>query len=251
MLLPKLTPNQKIPNLETHTIKNPNFKDYGEIFIADLSIERIIEAYSKGVFPYGSSNDLDYLEDFTDEIKNSTLWCYPEQRYILDPTEFIDKVNKSRNFRKSINKFECKVNTDFEQIIRGCMNMTRTEGEGTWMSEEFINNYLELNKLGYAYSIGAYKENKLCGGTIGIGIGNLYTGDTMFRNTQQYGEKFTQNASKAALTHLAKLLSPVNGIIDCQYHTPFFEKLGGKSIQNNEFQKLVQQNILGTIFNKK
>ena len=122
--------------------------------------------------------------------------------------------------------------------------------DGGWMSSEFVDRYLVLHVLGYAHSVGAYKEDKLCGGLFGIGNGNFYTGDSMFRNISEHGEKFTQNASKASLVGLSRLLSKENGLIDCQYHSDLFESLGGKLIHHSEFQKLVQKNITGSVFSQ-
>ncbi|AGK98570.1 leucyl/phenylalanyl-tRNA--protein transferase [Clostridium pasteurianum] len=197
----------------------------------DLSPERLLLAYSNGIFPWFSEDE-------------PILWWSPDPRFILYPKD----VKISHSMKKIIKKNIYKITFDtcFREVIYNCGN-TRKES-GTWITNEMIEAYCKLHELGFAHSVEAWHENKLVGGLYGIIIGKCFFGESMFSTMS--------NSSKAAFITLCKLLEEKNFIvIDCQVYTQHLESLGAVNIPRNEFLELVQKGIsmypLKLSFNKK
>ncbi|TYK64543.1 leucyl/phenylalanyl-tRNA--protein transferase [Colwellia echini] len=194
----------------------------------DLSPERLLTAYSQGVFPWYSAGD-------------PLMWWSPDPRAIIN----IEQLRINRTLRKAINKspFEVTLNQDFKQVIQLCANAPFREGE-TWILDEMQTAYLTLHQLGYAHSIEIWqtlpdkideqrKQTRvLLGGLYGVAIDGFFSGESMFYQQP--------NASKFALVALSKLLSSINiKFIDCQLLNPFLEDMGAIEISRDAF--LVQQ----------
>lgn len=187
----------------------------------DFHPQRLINAYENGLFPW-----------FIDEY-NHIHWFSPNERMVLYPNEF--KISKS--LKKSIkNKgFVIKSNENFEEIIKNCSNIKRKHEDDTWISEEFIQAYTNLFKLGYAFSIECYLEDELVGGLYGVLIDDVFCGESMFAKVP--------DASKVAFYHLCKQAKE-NGIklIDCQVHNDHLASLGAKEISREEYFKILIKN---------
>lgn len=185
----------------------------------DFHPQRLINAYENGLFPW-----------FIDEY-NHIHWFSPNERMVLYPNEF--KISKS--LKKSIkNKgFVIKSNENFEEIIKNCSNIKRKHEDDTWISEEFIQAYTNLFKLGYAFSIECYLEDELVGGLYGIMIGNVFCGESMFAKES--------NASKVAFYHLCNQARKNDiKLIDCQVHNDHLESLGASEISREEYFKILE-----------
>lgn len=185
----------------------------------DLSPERLLLAYSNGIFPWFSEDE-------------PILWWSPDPRFILYPKD----VKISHSMKKIIKKNIYKITFDtcFREVIYNCGN-TRKES-GTWITNEMIEAYCKLHELGFAHSVEAWHENKLVGGLYGIIIGKCFFGESMFSTMS--------NSSKAAFIALCKLLEEKNFIvIDCQVYTQHLESLGAVNIPRNEFLELVKKGI--------
>ena len=180
----------------------------------DLSCERLLYAYSLGIFPWYSEDD-------------PILWWSPDPRCVLIPDEF----KPSRSLSKAIKNSGYRVTSDqcFEDVITECA-APRLKQDGTWINTHIIESYSNLHKLGYAHSVECWDENELIGGLYGIAIGRAFFGESMFSKKS--------NSSKIAFAFLCKKLSDWGfEIIDCQVHNAHLESLGAIEIPRAEFLK--------------
>ena len=179
----------------------------------DLSSERMLLAYSRGIFPWYSKDD-------------PVLWWSPDPRSVLLPNEF----HLSKSLRKSLKNKNYTVfcNTEFEAVMRACA-APRKDGAGTWISEEMIAAYTKLHQLGFAHSIEIFFDDDLVGGLYGVKLGRVFFGESMFSRAT--------DASKTALTALAWLARQgVFDIIDCQMESTHLTTLGATSISRRTFE---------------
>lgn len=186
----------------------------------DLSINRLLLAYSNGIFPW-------YNED------DPILWWFPHPRFVIFPEDI--KISKS--MKKILKKDLFKVTYDkcFKDVITLC-GETRRYNEGTWITDEMLKAYCELHKRGYAHSVEVWNEDKLVGGLYGVSIGKCFFGESMFSNMS--------NASKVALISLAEDLKKKEfAFIDCQMYTKHLESMGAVHIEKEEFWKLLKENV--------
>lgn len=179
----------------------------------DLSSERLLHAYANGIFPWFDTNE-------------PILWWSPDPRFVLFPEDL--KVSKSMKQILRSDKFKVTVNKDFEAVIKNCAK-TKREGQiGTWITDEMVEAYIKLYKLGYAKSIEVWQNDDLVGGLYGLDLGNkVFCGESMFATVS--------NASKAGFITFVQ--NSDYKLIDCQLHTKHLESLGGKHISRPDFIK--------------
>lgn len=178
----------------------------------DLSAERLILAYRRGIFPW-----------FDGDLP---LWWSPDPRFVLFPNEI--KISKSMRSLLKRKAFAFTTNAAFEQVIKACKETERTDQHGTWITEEIVTAYIELHKRGIAHSAEVWQENRLVGGLYGIRMGKLFFGESMFSRVS--------NASKYAfITYVNFLKSDEVKLIDCQVYTEHLESLGARMIPRKEF----------------
>jgi len=188
----------------------------------DLSVKRLLNAYSNGIFPWYNPGEI------------IQWWC-PKERFVIFPNEIII----SRSMKKILKKMRCgqpvkteltvKFNSDFASVMHNCR--TLREGQ-TWISDEMEEAYNNLFNLGYARSVEVYDETKLTGGLYGVAIGKCFFGESMFSKAA--------NASKIALIRLCETLSAEGFLfIDCQFHTEHLERMGGRFISWDDYKKLL------------
>lgn len=184
----------------------------------DLCVERLLLAYTHGIFPWYEPGE---------EI----LWWCPKERFVIFPEE----IHISRSMKKYMQKheFAFAVNQNFGDTMHRC-RIKREFREGTWISDEMEEAYGRLNREGYAMSLEVFEDGSLAGGLYGVTIGRCFFGESMF------SEK--ENGSKMALIILAGLLREKAGLlIDCQFHTPHLESMGGRYISWEEYDRLVRE----------
>lgn len=181
----------------------------------DLSPERLILAYSNGIFPW-------YNED------EPIIWHAPKERFVLFPENL--KLSKSTKQLLKNNPFKITVNENFEAVISACKDIHRPNQDGTWITPEMKEAYIKLHHLNYATSIEVWENKKLVGGLYGVHLGKVFFGESMFHKVS--------NASKLALIHLVKNLEIE--MIDCQIHSNHLEKLGAKFVHLSKFLKLIK-----------
>ena len=185
----------------------------------DLSEKRLLLAYKKGIFPW--------FED------NLPLWWCPDPRFVLFPNEL--KISKSMHHVLRSDQFQFKINASFENVIHNCKTIKR-DHDGTWITYEVEQAYINLYKKGYAYSAETWQNNSLVGGLYGIKLGKVFFGESMF--------SLVSNASKFAfINYVQELLKEGVELIDCQLYTSHLESLGGKMINRKNFLDLLKTYI--------
>lgn len=204
-----LDPAEPFPPVET-ALEEPN-----GLLAAGGSLhpERLLNAYRNGIFPWYENGQ-------------PILWWSPDPRAIFDTRE----LKISRSLRKTLrNKpFRVSVDHSFEAVIRACA-APRDYADGTWITEEMIQAYLELHRLGHAHSVEIWnEEGDLVGGLYGILLKGIFCGESMFSRER--------DMSKVALVHLAQWLESMNvHVIDCQMPNEHLLSLGAKPVSRDEF----------------
>lgn len=181
----------------------------------DLSPRRLILAYKSGIFPWYDDNQ-------------PILWWSPDPRMVLFPKAM--KVSKSLKKAIKNEEFQVTFNQAFTEVMRNCSKVKRKDQAGTWITQDMIDAYLELHRMGYAFSVEVWKDEKLVGGLYGINLkkNKIFCGESMF--------SLESNASKVGLYHLVQYLEEENyKLIDCQMYTPHLESLGATEIPREEF----------------
>jgi leucyl/phenylalanyl-tRNA--protein transferase len=181
----------------------------------DLSVERLINAYKNGIFPWFSEED-------------PIVWYCPFERMVLFPEEI--KISKS--MQKIIDKkvFTITENTNFEAVIYNCKNMDRKDGFGTWITNDMEQAYINLHRKGIAKSVEVWCKDELVGGLYGLEINNIFCGESMFSKVS--------NASKLAFIHLAK--NEKYKLIDCQIYNDHLASLGAREVRRALFLKILK-----------
>jgi leucyl/phenylalanyl-tRNA--protein transferase len=185
----------------------------------DLHPNRVISAYLQGIFPWYNDND-------------PILWWSPDPRLVLFPKDI--KVSKS--LRKSMKKFEVRVDTDFEGVIRACRNVRVDSRGGTWILEEVIESYVKIYKMGLAKSFEVYLDDKLVGGLYGIDLGGVFCGESMF--------SLVSDASKTALVYLSNwCMERGYDMIDCQVPSNHLKSMGAIEMERREFIERLKKSL--------
>lgn len=178
----------------------------------DLSRERLLAAYRRGIFPWYSPGQ-------------PILWWSPDPRAILDPRDF----KRSRSLDKSIRNrgFETRLDSQFEAVMRAC-GSSAIRPQGTWISPAMIAAYTRLHAAGYAHSVETWREGQLVGGLYGVAFGRIFCGESMF--------SLERDASKVALARLCEeLIARDYALIDCQMTTPHLLSLGARTVPRADY----------------
>ena len=184
----------------------------------DLSVERLLAAYQRGIFPWYSGDQ-------------PILWWSPDPRSVLFP----DKLHVSRSLRKVLRKQEYKITFDtaFAEVIHAC-SQPRAGDPGTWITDEMQQAYIRLHQAEHAHSIEIWLNGKLVGGLYGIAIGKVFFGESMFSRVT--------DASKVAFVFLVLQLQRWQfGVIDCQIQSAHLDQFGAELIPRSEFTMLLNQ----------
>src|SRR3569623_976397 len=158
-----------------------------------LAPQRLLRAYRQGIFPWYSADQ-------------PILWWSPDPRAVLYP----ERLHVSRSLRKTLRKGENEVRFDsaFRDVVTQCAQ-PRGAGLGTWLTEEMVEAYCVLHRLGHAHSAESWQNGKLVGGLFVSAIGKVFLGDSMFARRS--------DASKVAFVHLVTQLREAGyRLIDCQ-----------------------------------
>jgi leucyl/phenylalanyl-tRNA--protein transferase len=173
----------------------------------------LLAAYATGYFPMAESRE------------GELRWCSPDPRAIIP----LDAFNVSRSLYQTLkkNEFTVRWNTQFEEVIRQC-----AQRDETWISEEIIQSYLALHRLGVAHSIEVWKEGSLAGGLYGVALGAAFFGESMFSTVR--------DASKVALVRLVEQLQKKDFmLLDTQFITPHLARFGAIEIPRTEYLTLL------------
>jgi len=173
-----------------------------------------LSAYEHGVFPMPTQRGL-------------MGWYSPLSRGILP----LDRLRVTRSLRKSIDRFEIRVDTSFDAVLAGCADPRRPHG---WIDDDIAAVYRGLHERGIVHSVEAWTPgNQLAGGLYGVSIGGLFAGESMFHRPD-----IGRDASKVALVGLVRLLRAAGGadrVLDVQWQTPHLESLGAIELPRRDY----------------
>lgn len=179
----------------------------------DLSIERLLVAYSSGIFPWFEYEELPY-------------WFSPDPRMVLIPGQF--KISNSLHRTIKGHKFEVRIDTSFRRVITKCSQVERKGEDGSWITRSFINAYSVLHKEGFAHSFETYYKGELVGGLYGVSLGSAFFGESMFYTMP--------DASKVAFAHLVDFTQKHGFLmIDCQQETEHLKRMGACAMERTRF----------------
>ncbi len=211
-MIPWLVPDSPFPAV-TKALKQPN----GLLAASgELTPERVLDAYSRGIFPWYSEGE-------------PVLWWSPDPRMVLNPADM--KISRSLSKTVKRGKFEIRFDTAFSRVMRECAAPREDQG-GTWIVEDIVQAYTALHERGFAHSVESWRDGELVGGLYGVCLPRVFFGESMFARET--------DASKVALVALVEKLQADNfGLIDCQQETQHLASLGAGPIPRAEFvQKL-------------
>jgi leucyl/phenylalanyl-tRNA---protein transferase len=185
----------------------------------DLSEERILLAYSMGIFPWYSQG-------------SPILWWSPDPRLVMLP----DELKISRSLRQTIRKgiFRVTIDSDFDQVIRSCATVHEREDRSTWITRRMIDAYSRLHRSGHAHSVESWQNGELAGGLYGVSMGKVFFGESMFSKRS--------DASKVAFALLVHQLREWDyRLIDCQVKTNHLIRLGAREIPRPAFLGMLRE----------
>ncbi|CCY39446.1 leucyl/phenylalanyl-tRNA--protein transferase [Coprobacter secundus] len=185
----------------------------------DLSIDRLILAYSNGIFPWYA---------FREGIIQ--WWC-PLDRFVILPNE----IHVSHSMRTLIHKgkYRITINRAFNEVIYHCSRL-RIHQNGAWLGPEMTEAYTRLYEQGFAASVEVWDKDALAGGLYGVTLGQCFFGESMF--------SLVPNASKLALVYLANFFHENGGVmIDCQFETPHLLSMGGRHIDYDTYMEYLRK----------
>ncbi len=191
----------------------------------DFSPERLLAAYTSGIFPWPISED------------SPITWFSPDPRFVLMPEDLHIPKSLVKTLRKGL--FEYKIDSAFQEVIHACSTVPRPGQEGlTWITDDLERGYCELNRLGFAHSFEAWQDGKLVGGFYGVGIKRCFFGESMFARVP--------DASKCAFATFARWMFE-QGVpwIDCQVRTDHLARFGAKEIPRTEYLRLLSTALEG------
>lgn len=187
----------------------------------NLSPGLLLSAYRQGLFPWFSDED-------------PILWWSPDPRFVLLP----EGLHVSHTMRRILRKrrFELSLDTDFEATIRSCSQASRPGQPGTWITEDMIEAYIELHRLGLAHSAEARLEGRLVGGLYGVSLGSIFFGESMF--------SLEDDASKAVFIPLVLALRDEGfTLVDSQVYTDHLAGLGAQRISREDYLHRVSEGL--------
>jgi leucyl/phenylalanyl-tRNA---protein transferase len=187
----------------------------------DLSQERLLLAYQKGIFPWYSNGE-------------PILWWSPDPRLVLYPEE----LRVSRSLTKTIRKdrFHITVDKAFLKVIQSCADIRLTQKQPTWIVPEMIKAYCQLHESGYAHSVEAWIQGKLAGGLYGLSLGKCFSGESMFTHVT--------DASKVAFVYLVTFVKSLGfQMIDCQVKTSHLMSFGAREIPRKIYLQQLEKTL--------
>lgn len=222
IVIPRLIGDTDFPDISTALNDPDGLLAWG----GNLNSNRLIDAYSKGIFPWHNPDE-------------PLLWWCPSERMVLQ----FKHLHISHSMKKIIKKMQreknhpltIRLDTCFEHVMRSCAQKRRHQ-EGTWISEDFIQSYSELHRLGLAHSVETWHNNTLVGGLYGVSIGKMFFGESMFSKEN--------NTSKLALIFLMYYLAKQGVLlIDCQQNTAHLNSMGGECMSREAFSNYLSHTI--------
>lgn len=187
----------------------------------DLSPERLIEAYSLGIFPWYNPGQ-------------PILWWSPDPRAVLRPND----LKVSRSLRKSLKNrgFSFTMDTAFARVVRACAEPRESDARESWITADMERAYTALHDLRIAHSVEVWRAGSLVGGLYGVAMGKVFFGESMFSREP--------DASKCALAALVGRLKEQNfALVDCQVESAHLASLGARLIPRRDFVATIRQGL--------
>ncbi|MEE9212734.1 MAG: leucyl/phenylalanyl-tRNA--protein transferase [Phycisphaeraceae bacterium] len=198
---------------------------------SDISPHLLVRAYCQGIFPMarGRHGPID--------------WYSPDRRAILP----LDRFHVSHSLRKQVKRGEYHLTRDaaFERVIRECAEPRSYEAD-TWISDEIVQVYTRLHRVGLAHSVEAWQHESeqgaesseprrlLVGGLYGVALGGVFFGESMFNRAT--------DASKVCLVHLVEHLRRRGfTLLDVQYASGHLIQFGVIEVHRDEYLRLLDQ----------
>ena len=187
----------------------------------DLSERVLVEAYSKGIFPWFNGPPV--------------MWFSTDPRPVLFPEGVTISKRLGRILRQG--RFQVHFDRDFEKVVFLCGTVARPNQEGSWIDRNFFEAYTRLHYQSYiTHCVSVYREGVLCGGLYGVTLGRVFFGESMFA--------LQANASKVALVHLCRWLKRHGFLmIDCQQVTPHILSMGAVPLSRREYLRLLEEGL--------
>jgi leucyl/phenylalanyl-tRNA--protein transferase len=187
----------------------------------ELSDRVLLEAYSKGIFPWFNAPPL--------------MWFSPDPRTVLFPEKLHVPHRLARQLRQG--RFRVAFDRDFAEVMLGCAATPRAHEQGTWIDRHFLAAYTRLHRRHITHCVAVYcEEGRLCGGLYGVALGGIFFGESMFSRLP--------NASKIALVHLVDRLKGLGFLlIDCQARTEHLIRLGAEEVPRARFLELLAEGL--------
>jgi leucyl/phenylalanyl-tRNA--protein transferase len=186
----------------------------------ELSERVLLEAYSKGIFPWFNAPPL--------------MWFSPDPRTVLFPGRLHVPQRLARQLRQG--RLEVAFDRDYDQVMLGCATTPRAHEQGTWIDRHFLAAYGRLHRRHITHCVAVYSSGRLCGGLYGVALGGIFFGESMFSRLP--------NASKIALVHLVDRLERLGFLlIDCQARTEHLIRLGAEEIPRARFLELLARGL--------
>lgn len=184
----------------------------------DLSYERLVNAYTNGIFPWYSKGE-------------PILWWSPNPRCVLFPREL--HVSKSMKRLLNKNPFDLTCDKNFKEVIGNCAKQRKSQKE-TWITDDMVDAYFKLHKLGLAHSVEVWQGREIVAGLYGVSLGKCFFGESMFYKVN--------NASKFGFIIFVKKLQQMGFLmIDCQINTGHLKSLGAREIPRIEFMEKLKE----------
>lgn len=190
----------------------------------ELTPQRLVEAYSHGVFPWYSAGQ-------------PVLWWSPDPRMVL----LTDEFRLSRSLRKTVKRFaadtrcELRIDSAFRQVVAACASAPREGQDGTWIVPEMVEAYCAWHALGQVHSFETWIDGELAGGLYGVSLGRMFFGESMFARRT--------DASKIAFAALVCFCREHGvSMIDCQQHTRHLESMGARELRRTDFEARLTRN---------
>jgi leucyl/phenylalanyl-tRNA---protein transferase len=220
---------------------------YGQpvAFCADLGPASVLGAYRRGIVPIPAASE--YLRTlnevkYEDQVETGAIavvggdrddpywaaWWSPDPRLLIDG----DGVHLGRNVRKRLRRdgLVTTADTAFRLVAEGC----RAGREPRWLTDALLGSLTELHAAGWAHSIEVWLDDDLVGGALGIGIGGVLSGDSLF------GRRPGAAAVAVADMH-ARLVTAGGAIIDAQWDSPFLRSLGAAPVAREDYLALLDR----------
>jgi leucyl/phenylalanyl-tRNA--protein transferase len=238
-------PASRYPDWESFTFPALSSASGGPVaFCADLSPASVLGAYRRGIIPLPAPDEfLRTLNEFRyeDQVASgaiaivgdegddpySVAWWSPDPRPVIDTAG----VHLGRNVRKRLrhDALTTSANAAFGRVAQAC----RADREPRWLTDTLLDTLTELHRQGWAHSIEVWRDDELVGGALGVGIGGIMSGDSLFG--------WHPGAAAIAVADMSARLAAGGVLIDAQWDSPFLRSLGAVPMERERYLALLDR----------